>query len=144
MTIDTAKQASAAAYQGSTTSSQPVKTADIVSISTGSETPQAPEISHAPAETANTAVQGGQTEERELTPERKGVQNESIKNAVGEINRRTNTEAVFGVHDRTNRVTIKIVDKDSKEVIKEIPPEKTLDMIAKVWELAGIIVDEKR
>ena len=34
--------------------------------------------------------------------------------------------------------------KDTKETIKEIPPEKTLDLIAKAWELAGILVDEKR
>ena len=45
---------------------------------------------------------------------------------------------------KTNRVTIKIVDKKTKEVIKEFPPEKTLDMIAKVWEMAGLMVDEKR
>ena len=70
--------------------------------------------------------------------------NETIKKAVNEINQRTNTEAIFGFHDATNRVTIKIVDKESKEVIKEYPPEETLDMIAKVWELAGILVDEKR
>ena len=38
---------------------------------------------------------------------------------------------------------IKIIDKDSKEVLKEYPPEKTLDMIAKVWEVAGLLVDEK-
>jgi flagellar protein FlaG len=55
-----------------------------------------------------------------------------------------NTEAVFGIHDKTNRVTIKIVDKDSKKVIKEFPPEKTLDMIAKAWELAGIMVDTRK
>ena len=53
-------------------------------------------------------------------------------------------EAIFGYHEGTNRVTIKIVDKDTKKVIKELPPEKTLDMIAKVWEMAGIMVDEKR
>ena len=35
------------------------------------------------------------------------------------------------------------VDKDTKEVLKEYPPEKTLDMIAKVWEIAGLLVDEK-
>ena len=56
----------------------------------------------------------------------------------------TQSEAVFGFHEQTNRVMIKIVDKDTKEVIKEYPPEQTLDMIAKVWELAGILVDEKR
>lgn len=71
--------------------------------------------------------------------------NAQIKKAVEEINKKaSNSEAVFGIHDKTNRVTIKIVDKDTKETIKEYPPEKTLDMIAKVWEMAGLLVDEKR
>ncbi|MCR5212053.1 MAG: flagellar protein FlaG, partial [Lachnospiraceae bacterium] len=65
--------------------------------------------------------------------------------AIKSINKHANgTEAVFGIHEKTNRVTIKIVDKKTKEVIKEVPPEKTLDLIAKAWELAGIMVDEKR
>ena len=68
-----------------------------------------------------------------------------IKDAIKSINKHANgTEAVFGIHEKTNRVTIKIVDKETKEVIKEVPPEKTLDLIAKAWELAGIMVDEKR
>ena len=54
-----------------------------------------------------------------------------------------NTEAVFGIHEGTNRVMIKIIDKSTRDVIKEFPPEKTLDMIQKVWEMAGIMVDEK-
>ncbi len=71
--------------------------------------------------------------------------NEQIKKAVEQINKNIgNSSAVFGIHEETNRVTIKIVDKETKEVIKELPPEKTLDMISKVWELAGMLVDEKR
>lgn len=72
--------------------------------------------------------------------------NEQIKRAVEQLNKSmmSHSEAVFGMHEETNRVTIKIVDKDTKEVIKEFPPEKTLDMIAKVWEMAGILVDERR
>lgn len=71
--------------------------------------------------------------------------NAQIKKAVEDINRKANnSEAIFGIHEKTNRLTIKIVDKDTKEVIKELPPEKTLDMIAKVWEMAGLMVDEKR
>ena len=70
--------------------------------------------------------------------------NTQIRKAVEDINKRAhNSEAVFGIHDATNRVMIKIVDKDTKEVLKEYPPEKTLDMIAKVWEVAGLLVDEK-
>ncbi len=69
---------------------------------------------------------------------------EQIKKAVEDINKKINTEAVFGIHEGTNRVTIKLVDRETKKTIKELPPEKTLDMIAKVWEMAGILVDEKR
>ena len=71
-------------------------------------------------------------------------ENSQIRKAVDEINKKAhNSEAVFGIHDATNRVTIKIVDKDTKKVLKEYPPEKTLDMIAKVWEMAGLLVDKK-
>jgi len=72
--------------------------------------------------------------------------NEKVRKAISEMtkNVKSNAEAVFGIHDKTNRVTIKMVDKDTKKVIKEFPPEETLDMIAKVWEIAGIMVDEKR
>ncbi len=71
---------------------------------------------------------------------------DEIRKAVEEINKKmlSRSEAIFGIHDKTNRVTIKIVDKDTKEVLKELPPEKTLDMLARVWEMAGILVDEKR
>ncbi len=73
--------------------------------------------------------------------------NAQLKKAVDDINKRAvdaQSEAVFGIHDKTNHITIKIIDKKTKEVIKEFPPEKTLDMIAKVWEMAGLMVDEKR
>ena len=71
--------------------------------------------------------------------------NAQIKKAIEDINKKAyNSEAIFGIHEETNRITIKIVDRSTKEVIKELPPEKTLDMIAKVWEMAGLLVDEKR
>lgn len=84
-------------------------------------------------------------EERRQTEAEIEAENERIRKAVSNLNKKLdqNTEAVFGVHEKTHRVTIKMVDKDSKKVIKEFPPDKTLDMIAKVWELAGIMVDEK-
>ncbi|MEE3481799.1 MAG: flagellar protein FlaG [Lachnospiraceae bacterium] len=77
--------------------------------------------------------------------EQKSASDKQIEDAVKSINKHANgTEAIFGIHDKTNRVTIKIVDKKTHEVIKEVPPEKTLDLIAKAWEMAGLIVDDKR
>lgn len=72
---------------------------------------------------------------------------DQLKKAIAEMTKKINNlnaEAVFGVHEKTNRVMIKIIDKETKETIKEFPPEKTLDMIANLWEMAGILVDEKR
>lgn len=86
----------------------------------------------------DTGGQGKQEEQQQKYQEK-------IKKAVEQMNAKLyNSEAIFGIHDKTNRVVIKIVDKESKEVLKELPPEKTLDMIAKIWEMAGILVDEKR
>lgn len=96
---------------------------------------------------------GGQNDSQQETSanttnrgQQQQINNEQLKKAIAEMNRKinnSNEEAVFGVHEDTNRIMIKIMDKDTKEVIKEFPPEKTLDMIAKIWEMAGILVDEK-
>jgi len=76
--------------------------------------------------------------------EKREASNENIKKAVSDLNKKmSNTTAQFGIHEGTNRVTVKIIDKETKDVLKEFPAEETLEMIAKVWELAGIMVDKK-
>ena len=88
----------------------------------------------------STSQQQQTAKNAQATPER-------LKKMIEEMNKKinnSNSEAVFGIHEDTNRIMIKILDKDTKEVIKEFPPEKTLDMIAKIWEMAGILVDERR
>ncbi len=78
-------------------------------------------------------------------PQQQQQSMEKIRKAVEDLNKKmSNSEAQFGIHEATQRVTIKIVDKKTKETIKELPAEETLDMIAKVWEMAGLIVDERR
>lgn len=91
------------------------------------------------------AQEKGQTNGGEQQGREQQATNDQIRKAVEKLNKNmANSEAVFGIHEDTNRVTIKIIDKGTKEVLKELPPEKTLDMIAKVWEMAGILIDEKR
>ncbi len=90
------------------------------------------------------AQEKGQANNGEQSREQQ-ASGEQIRKAVEKLNKSmANSEAVFGIHEDTQRVTIKIVDRTTKEVIKELPPEKTLDMIARVWEMAGILVDERR
>ncbi len=69
----------------------------------------------------------------------------SIGDAVSRANQRmAHTRCEYSYHKETNRVSIKVIDSDTDEVVREIPPEKSLDMLQKMWEMAGILVDEKR
>lgn len=75
------------------------------------------------------------------------VSEEKIKSAIADINKKiapTSTSLQFAYHEKTHRISITVRDKETDKIIREIPPEKTLDMIAKSLELAGILVDEKR
>lgn len=49
----------------------------------------------------------------------------------------------FSIHEKTNQIMVKVIDVKNDEVIRELPPEKVLDMVAAMWEIAGIIVDKK-
>ncbi len=53
-------------------------------------------------------------------------------------------EFEFSIHEKTKQISVKVLNKETKEVIREIPPEQVLDLVAHLWEMAGIIVDEKR
>jgi len=50
----------------------------------------------------------------------------------------------FSIHEKTKEIMVKVVDKETHKVLREFPPEKILDLVAKIWEMAGIIVDERR
>ena len=83
---------------------------------------------------------------RPLTGEEgKVATKEQVQKAVQEINKKANgVTAVFGVDDDSNRVYIKIVDKESDKTIVQYPAEETLKLINKVWDQEGFTVDEKR
>lgn len=69
-----------------------------------------------------------------------------IRTAVDTINeslKESHTSIKMKYHDKINRISIKIVNDDTKEVIKEIPPEDTLEMVQRMLEQAGVIVDER-
>jgi uncharacterized FlaG/YvyC family protein len=72
---------------------------------------------------------------------------QQIKEAISKANNKmkvSRTRCEFSYHEETNRVSIKVMDKETQEVIREIPTEEALEMIEKMWELAGLLIDEKR
>ncbi len=50
----------------------------------------------------------------------------------------------YTIHEKTKEIMVKVIDAETNEVIREIPPEKILDLVATIWEMMGLIIDEKR
>nr|WP_269323285.1 flagellar protein FlaG [Paenibacillus sp. FSL P4-0081] len=53
------------------------------------------------------------------------------------------TTLEISIHEKTHDIMVKVLNKDTGELIREVPREKTLDLVAKMMEIAGILVDEK-
>ncbi len=141
MEIESMKSGAAASYQGSAAAS--TKTLDAAVQPEASTQAGLSQTADKKPTVQNFFTEKDQ-EDKDLSEEKDAKQGTQLKKALNDLNKQMkNSEAIFGIHDKTNRVTIKIIDKTTKEVIKEYPPEETLDMIAKVWEIAGILVDEK-
>jgi flagellar protein FlaG len=69
----------------------------------------------------------------------------TIDSVMSEANQKmSKTRCEYAYDEPTKRVSIKVYDKETDELIREVPPEKSLEMLQRMWELAGIIVDEKR
>ncbi|MEW5761982.1 MAG: flagellar protein FlaG [Bacillota bacterium] len=49
----------------------------------------------------------------------------------------------FRIHDATHEIIVQVVNRDTGEVVREIPPKKVLDMWAEMKRLIGILMDEK-
>ncbi|HHV95999.1 MAG TPA: flagellar protein FlaG [Clostridiaceae bacterium] len=81
-------------------------------------------------------------ERRELPVSEKVVLEaiERANKAISLANRRLE----YSIHEKTNEIIVKVINTETEEVIREIPPEKMLDMVACIWEMIGIIVDERR
>ena len=98
------------------------------------------------AQTTNGSNDGSNNQNEVKNQDRK-VAKSTIDSTISETNSKikmSNTQLQYSIDEETQRISIKIIDKDTDKVIREVPPEETLEAIKKIWEIAGIIVDEKR
>ncbi|MCL2853961.1 MAG: flagellar protein FlaG [Defluviitaleaceae bacterium] len=89
----------------------------------------------------------GDAGERYSSYQRLGRMSEGEMNSlVREVNTHLETrnlELNYRKHEGTNQYFLTIYNRDTQEIVREIPPEWSLDMLAKVWEMTGIFVNER-
>lgn len=73
-------------------------------------------------------------------------QKEKLEAAVEKLNDTANMfnhSLRFRIHEATHRTMISVVDKKTDKVIREIPGEEALDMVADLQKNIGLIFDKK-
>ncbi|TYS15179.1 flagellar protein FlaG [Rossellomorea vietnamensis] len=68
---------------------------------------------------------------------------EEVVNGVNDFLEASNTSVQFQFHEKLKEYYVTIVDNNSKEVVREIPAKKMLDMYAAMTEYIGLMVDKK-
>ncbi len=72
---------------------------------------------------------------------------EDLQDAVEKVNITADTFSVglrFRIHEGSERVMVQIVNLRENEVIKEIPPERLLNVVAQIQNIIGLFVDTRR
>ena len=96
--------------------------------------------------TARVAVSDAPVQRSE--PEQKAEPEMEISQALlnevqQDIQMMRNVGLHFSVHDATGRTMIRVVDKETEKLIREIPPEEFLNLAARLDEMIGILFDKK-
>ena len=78
--------------------------------------------------------------------ENKEKNEEELRDAVDKLNKTAvifDRSLRFQVHDKTHRTMVSVVDIVQDKVIRQIPTEEVLDLVAKMDDYLGLIFDKK-
>ena len=76
---------------------------------------------------------------RELNPE----EMEEMVEQLNETVRAFDQSLRFELHEETDRWMIEVWDRENEEVIKEIPPEDVLNVVAHIQNVLGVLLDRR-
>ncbi|NLP37627.1 MAG: flagellar protein FlaG [Firmicutes bacterium] len=80
------------------------------------------------------------TQETAFTKEQLSLFAEKMNETFNELN----LGFRFTLHEESERYIFQIVNRETGEVIKEIPPRRMLDLAVEIDKLIGLLFDDKR
>jgi flagellar protein FlaG len=106
------------------------------------DNPKAPEVArpHITSEERGTMTR---PQESSLSRE-ENVTDRMIEQAIEDANKvlaPNSFRLSYNIHEATNRVMVRVYDTDTNEIVREVPTESRLDILAKIVELTGLMFD---
>jgi uncharacterized FlaG/YvyC family protein len=74
------------------------------------------------------------------------VSKEELRKTIEKLNHTVdlyNKQIMFELHEDTNVLMARVVNRETNEVITQLPPEELLDVVAKIKELVGALIDKR-
>ena len=66
-----------------------------------------------------------------------------IEKELNNVSTSLNFDLNFQIHKDSGKIFVKIIDKNTHKIIKEIPPESTLDFLSKFEKMLGVLFDRR-
>lgn len=89
--------------------------------------------------TATVQDEGTLSENIELTPEKLEKVAQQLQSFVSDMNK----SLLFQVDEDSGRNVIKVIDRDSGDLVKQYPSEEVLGIVSNLAEATGVLVDFK-
>lgn len=68
---------------------------------------------------------------------------ETVAADLSDFMQSLNTDIEFSIHEKSDRMMVKVVDTKTHDVLKEFPPEELLDTIGAIRDYVGALLDKK-
>lgn len=75
-----------------------------------------------------------------------GVDRNALEKAVGRLNQLMTNGRVrlsFRLHEGSGRMMVRVIEVETGEVLREVPPEEFLDTIAAIRRFVGLLLDRR-
>jgi flagellar protein FlaG len=68
---------------------------------------------------------------------------ENITDGLNDFMQSINTDIKFVLHQKTDTLMVQVVDMEKHKVLREAPPKELLDVLARIRDFVGALLDKK-
>ncbi|MGE7825177.1 flagellar protein FlaG [Paenibacillus sp. NPDC093718] len=90
---------------------------------------------------ANVSKQG---QSAKKTPTLGEDQLQSLIEHGNKVLQRMDTRLQWSIHEESQQLIVKVMDTQTNEILREIPPEKYLELVQNLCEQVGLFLDERK
>lgn len=92
---------------------------------------------------SNSVVADKETVKPQATPSYTANELAKAVDTLNENTQQVMREIRFSMSENSGRIIIKVIDQVTHEVIREIPPEKLVDMVKHLDKVKGVLIEDK-